>query len=90
VARLCYDLAWLSRHLKSADLPEDIARIAEAQVAAGRFASIEDVVRAGVEAVARIEQKREAVRAALEEGERSGGFEGDAFASVRAELGLSR
>jgi antitoxin ParD1/3/4 len=78
----------MPRHIESADLPEDIARIAEAQVAAGRFASVEDVVRAGVEAVARIEQKRAAVRAALEEGEQSGIVEGDAFASVRAELGL--
>jgi antitoxin ParD1/3/4 len=78
----------MSRHIQSADLPEDIARLAEAQVAAGRYATVEDVVRAGVEAVAQIEQKREAVRAALEEGEKSGTFEGDAFASVRSELGL--
>jgi antitoxin ParD1/3/4 len=76
----------MPRHIESNDLPEDIARLAEAQVAAGRFASVEDVVRAGVEAVSRVEQKRAAVRAALEEGERSGLFEGDAFASVRAEL----
>jgi putative addiction module CopG family antidote len=79
----------MPRHIESADLPEDIARIAEAQVAAGRFANVEDVVRAGVEAVAHLEQKRAAVQAALEEGEKSGIFEGDAFASVRAELGLS-
>ncbi len=80
----------MGRHIESTDLPEDIARIAEAQVVAGRFATVEDVVRAGVEAIATIEQKRAAVRAALEEGELSGLFEGDAFASVRAELGLSR
>ncbi len=80
----------MTRHLESADLPEDIARTAEAQVAAGRFATVEDVVRAGVEAIAGIEQKRAALRAALIEGEQSGVFEGDAFASVRAELGLTR
>ena len=80
----------MARHIASADLPEDIARLAEAQVAAGRFASVEEVVRAGVEAIATLEQKRAAVRAALEEGEASGVFEGDAFASVRAELGLAR
>ena len=80
----------MARHIESTDLPEDIARSAEAQVVAGRFATVEDVVRAGVEAIAAIEQKRAAVRAALEEGELSGVFEGDAFASVRAELGLSR
>jgi antitoxin ParD1/3/4 len=79
----------MSRHIESADLPEDIARLAEAQVAAGRFATVEDVVRAGVEALAQMEQKRAAIRAALEEGERSGIFEGDAFASVRSELGLA-
>ena len=33
-------------------LPEDIAHMAEAAVADGRFRSIEDVVRAGVRAVA--------------------------------------
>jgi antitoxin ParD1/3/4 len=80
----------MSRHIESADLPEDIARIAEAEVAAGRFATVEDVVRAGVEAVAQMEQRRAAIRAALEEGEQSGIFDGDAFASVRSELGLSR
>jgi antitoxin ParD1/3/4 len=79
----------MARHLAAADLPEDIARAAEAQVAAGRFASVEDVVRAGVEAIATIEQKRAAVRAALQEGELSGDFDGDAFESVRAELGLT-
>jgi len=80
----------MARHIEAADLPEDIARTAEAQVAAGRFASVEDVVRAGVEAIATLEQRRVAVRAALQEGELSGVFEGDAFASVRAELGLTR
>jgi antitoxin ParD1/3/4 len=80
----------MARHIDAADLPEDIARTAEAQVAAGRFANVEDVVRAGVEAIASLEQKRVAVRAALQEGELSGVFEGDAFASVRAELGLTR
>jgi antitoxin ParD1/3/4 len=80
----------MARHLAAADLPEDIARAAEAQVATGRFASVEDVVRAGVEAIAALEQKRAALRAALQEGELSGVFEGDAFESVRAELGLVR
>jgi antitoxin ParD1/3/4 len=79
----------MSRHIQAADLPEDIARMAEAEVAAGRFATVEDVVRAGVEALSQMEQKRAAIRAALEEGEQSGVFEGDAFASVRSELGLA-
>ena len=52
----------MARHIQSTDLPDDIARIAEAQVAAGRFASVEDVVRAGVEAIATVERKRAAVQ----------------------------
>jgi Arc/MetJ-type ribon-helix-helix transcriptional regulator len=40
------------RHIAADDLPESIARLAEAQVAAGRFRSVEDVVCAGVEALA--------------------------------------
>jgi antitoxin ParD1/3/4 len=80
----------MARHIEATDLPEDIARIAEAQVAAGRFATVEDVVRAGVEAIATVEKKRAEILAALEEGEASGVFDGDAFASVRAELGLAR
>jgi len=59
----------MARHIDSADLPEDIARTAEAQEQELRLA---------------------AVRAALADGELSGVFEGDPFASVRAELGLPR
>lgn len=76
--------------MRSIDLPEDIARIAEALVARGRFATVEDVIRAGVHLIAALEKKRAALRIALVEGEASGVFEGDAFASVRTELGLSR
>jgi putative addiction module CopG family antidote len=80
----------MARYLAAADVPEDIARAAEAQVATGRFASVEDVVRAGAEAIATLEQKRAALRAALQEGELSGDFDGDAYQSVRGELGLPR
>ena len=38
-------------HRSASDLPEDVARFAQAQVSAGRFASVEDVLRAGVEAL---------------------------------------
>ena len=41
----------MARHLDPTDLPEDVARYAQAQVAAGRFTSIEDVLSAGVEAL---------------------------------------
>jgi putative addiction module CopG family antidote len=85
----------MARSITAADLPPDLARFAEAQVTAGRFASVEDVLRAGKDALEH-EQRRQqhhetklaAIDADLEEGERSGLFEGDPFASVRAELGL--
>jgi putative addiction module CopG family antidote len=79
----------MSRNLEATDLPEDIARLAEAQVATGRFSTVEEVIRAGVEAIASLDRKRAEVLAALREGEQSGVFEGDAFESVRAELGLT-
>ena len=81
----------MSRPLSAADLPEDIARIAEAQVAAGKFASVEDVVRAGVEAIEQetYNAKLAKLRAAIDEGDASGTFEGDAFAEIRDRRGLS-
>jgi antitoxin ParD1/3/4 len=83
----------MPRRIESTDLPEDLARIAEAQVAAGRFASVEDVVRAGVAALEREQQRYDAklakLRAAIEDGDASPDFEGDPFASVRAEIGLA-
>jgi putative addiction module CopG family antidote len=41
----------MSKPITSADLPPHLAPFAEAQVAAGRFTSIEDVVEAGLEAL---------------------------------------
>jgi antitoxin ParD1/3/4 len=46
----------MPRHLDPADLPESVARYAQAQVAAGRFASVEDVLSAGVDALQEREQ----------------------------------
>jgi len=81
----------MSKHI-TADLPDHLARFAEAEVAAGRFTSISDVIEAGVETLRKRQERHDAklkaIDEALEEGERSGMFEGDAFASVRAELGL--
>jgi Arc/MetJ-type ribon-helix-helix transcriptional regulator len=37
--------------ITAADMPPHLARFAEAQVAAGRFATVEDVVEAGFEAL---------------------------------------
>jgi Arc/MetJ-type ribon-helix-helix transcriptional regulator len=41
----------MARYLDLANLPENVARYAQGQVSAGRFASIEDVLSAGVEAL---------------------------------------
>jgi len=78
------------RHI---DLPDEVVRLVEAQVAAGRAASIEDVVRAGIEALEvrdqrRYDEKLVALRAAIDEGDASGVYEGDPFANVRAKYDL--
>mgnify|MGYP003579044555 CR=1 FL=1 len=78
------------RHI---DLPDELVRLAEAQVAAGRAASIEDVLRAGEEALEvrdqrRYDEKLVAVRAAIDEGDASGVYDGDPFAHVRAKYAL--
>ena len=64
----------MARKLSLADLPDDVARLAEAQLASGRFSTLEEVIRAGAEALRerQDEAKLAALRAALEEGERSG------------------
>jgi Arc/MetJ-type ribon-helix-helix transcriptional regulator len=41
----------MARYLDLANLPENVARYAQGQVATGRFASIEEVLSAGVEAL---------------------------------------
>jgi Arc/MetJ-type ribon-helix-helix transcriptional regulator len=46
----------MARYLAPATLPEDVARYAQGQVDAGRFATIEDVLSAGVEALQQRDQ----------------------------------
>lgn len=75
------------------DLPDEVLRLAEAQIAAGRASSIEDVVRAGVDALELRDQERyelemSKLRAAIDEGDASGVFNGDPFAEVRIKHGL--
>ena len=41
----------MARYLDLANLPENVARYAQGQVDAGRFASLEEVLSAGVEAL---------------------------------------
>jgi Arc/MetJ-type ribon-helix-helix transcriptional regulator len=57
--------------LHPSDIPEEFARFAEAQVAAGRFASVAEVMLASKEALEQreaYESRVEALRAAGEEG----------------------
>lgn len=76
------------------DLPDEVVRLAEAQVAAGRAESIEEVVRVGAAVLERRQQRRDerlaTLRDAIAEGDASADFEGDPFATVRGELGLNR
>ena len=82
----------MARHITAADLPPDLARFAEAQVAAGRFASVEDVLRAGKEALEHEQQRQERklakLRAAIAEGDASPDAEPGVFDRIRSELGL--
>jgi putative addiction module CopG family antidote len=78
-------------------LPDDLTRFAEAQIAAGRYATVEEVMRAGATALEAEQRRAErraaklhALRVAIREGDASPDFEGNPFDSVRAELGLAR
>jgi antitoxin ParD1/3/4 len=65
-----------AKPLTPADLPEDIAQFAQAQIAAGRYASVEDFIRAGAAALESAGRREEAklarLRAAIDEGDDSG------------------
>src|SRR3712207_4358350 len=76
-------------HVRATALPEDVARFAEAEVAAGGFASVEEVIHsAGIEALHRAQRgdfaaKLASLDAALGEGERSGVADDGVFDRVR-------
>jgi len=81
----------MAKHITATDLPEDLARFAEAQVAAGRFSSVEDVLRAGTDALERHqreETKLVALRAAIAEGDASPDAPPGVFDRIRAKHGL--
>jgi putative addiction module CopG family antidote len=77
----------------NAHLSDDLARFAEAEIAAGHFADMDGVLEAGLEALRkrslRHDAKAAAIRAALEEGERSGLAEDYSLEGTLAKLGLS-
>ena len=85
----------MARTITLADLPEDLARLVETRILAGLSTSVEDALRAGAEALAekqdsqeRYDERIAKLRAAIAEGDASVDFDGNPFASVRAELGL--
>jgi Arc/MetJ-type ribon-helix-helix transcriptional regulator len=85
----------MAKPLSLTDLPADLARFAEARISAGLSTDVEDALRAATEALAekqlrqqRHEAKMATLRTAIAEGDASPDFEGNPFASVRAELGL--
>jgi putative addiction module CopG family antidote len=82
----------MARAITASDLPPDLARFAEAQVAAGRFASVEDVLRASKEALEHEQQRQERklakLRAAIAEGDASPDAEPGVFDRIRAKHGL--
>ena len=90
----------MPRQLDPADLPEDVARFAQDEVAAGHYASVEEVLAAGVDALreraeaevewldyARDLWKERAAKADC--GEFSDGTPGEILARVRARVDRS-
>jgi putative addiction module CopG family antidote len=75
----------------SVSIGGELEQYANELISSGRYANIGEVMRAALDALMREECSEEAKAAyleqALEEAEASGVFEGDAFASVRRELG---
>jgi predicted transcriptional regulator len=68
-------------------IPDETAeQLRQAAEAEGR--TVDEMATEGLAAFLASRAKLEALRAAIDEGDASGAFEGDAFASVRAELGL--
>ncbi len=71
----------------SVTLGDHFAGFIERQVAGGRFGSASEVVRAGLRLLEEQEARHTALRAALDEGERSGApsaFDVDAFLTEKA------
>lgn len=79
----------MRRTLTTADLPDEAARFVESEMSAGRFASVEAFIVAGMNAIKeRDHSKLVALRAAIDEGEASGLAEEGSFARVRARFGI--
>jgi antitoxin ParD1/3/4 len=72
---------------RNVNLTEELDRFVLSKVESGRYENASEVVRSGLRALEREEQEYEAklaaLRAAIDEGDSSGVFEGDPFEYVR-------
>ena len=78
---------------RNVNLTQELDSFLLARVQSGRYENASEVVRAALRTLEREERiyeaKLEALRAAIDEGDRSGVAEGDVFAQVREALKLS-
>ncbi len=78
---------------RNVNLTQKLDSFVLSRVKSGRFENASDVVRAALRTLEREERlyeaKLKALRAAIDEGDRSGVAEGDVFAQVRDELHLA-
>jgi putative addiction module CopG family antidote len=84
----------MAKPLTPADLPEDVARFAQAQIAAGRHTSLEDFIRAGAVAFESAQRRQEAklyrLRAAIDEGDESGVAEDSSLEGILRDMRARR
>ena len=84
----------MPKPLTAGDLPEDLARFAEARIAAGLSANVEDALRAGAAALEAQQHRRDAklakLRAAIDEGDRSPDAPDGVFEGIRERHGLTQ
>jgi putative addiction module CopG family antidote len=84
----------MAKPLTPDDLPDDVARLAQAQIAAGRFASIEDFLRAGAVALENAQRLHDAkltqLRDAIDEGDASGVAEDSSLEGILRDVRARR
>jgi antitoxin ParD1/3/4 len=77
---------------RNVNLTDELDRFVNSRIQSGRYESASEVIRAALRTLEREEQEYEAkmagLRAAIEEGDRSGIARGDVFAQVRRKLKL--
>jgi len=84
----------MAKPLTPADLPEDLARFAEARIAAGLSVDVEDVLRAGKAALEAEQRRRDAklasLRDAIDEGDASGVAEDSSLEGILRDIRARR